>query len=86
MNVAHTDGAEKAQVWVVDDDRSIRWVLEKALGRAGLGARMFSSANELLEALEPIASRRCWSRISAGLGPAASSCCRRSSGAHRPCR
>jgi len=35
--------AEKAQVWVVDDDRSIRWVLEKALGRAGLPARMFAS-------------------------------------------
>jgi two-component system nitrogen regulation response regulator GlnG len=43
---------EKAQVWVVDDDRSIRWVLEKALDRAGLPARMFASTAELLAALE----------------------------------
>ncbi len=28
-------------VWVVDDDRSIRWVLEKALQSAGLRARSF---------------------------------------------
>jgi two-component system, NtrC family, nitrogen regulation response regulator GlnG len=40
------------QVWVVDDDRSIRWVLEKALGRAGLPARMFASAEELFSALQ----------------------------------
>ena len=26
-------------VWVVDDDKSIRWVLEKALTRAGLQTR-----------------------------------------------
>ena len=52
MNVAHTDGAEKAQVWVVDDDRSIRWVLEKALSRANLPSRMFSSAVEVLDALK----------------------------------
>ncbi|BAP88766.1 nitrogen regulation protein NR [Burkholderiales bacterium GJ-E10] len=38
-------------VWVADDDRSIRWVLEKALERAGLPARMFASAAEVLEAL-----------------------------------
>jgi two-component system nitrogen regulation response regulator GlnG len=39
------------QVWVVDDDRSIRWVLEKALGRVGLPARLFASSEELLAAL-----------------------------------
>ncbi len=37
------------QVWIVDDDRSIRWVLEKALQKAGLETRSFSSANSLLE-------------------------------------
>ncbi len=40
-----------ASVWVADDDRSIRWVLEKALERAGLPARMFANAAEVLEAL-----------------------------------
>jgi two-component system nitrogen regulation response regulator GlnG len=40
-----------AQVWVVDDDRSIRWVLEKALQKASLQTRSFTNANALLEAL-----------------------------------
>jgi two-component system nitrogen regulation response regulator GlnG len=38
-------------VWVVDDDRSIRWVLEKALAREGLAHQTFSSAYEVLQAL-----------------------------------
>ncbi|WP_417069357.1 nitrogen regulation protein NR(I) [Niveibacterium terrae] len=33
-------------VWIVDDDRSIRWVLEKALSREGIAHRSFSSASE----------------------------------------
>ena len=40
-----------ATVWVVDDDRSIRWVLEKALGRAGIPIRAFTNANLVLDAL-----------------------------------
>lgn len=39
------------QVWVVDDDRSIRWVLEKALEKAGIPATVFASAEEALQAL-----------------------------------
>jgi two-component system nitrogen regulation response regulator GlnG len=39
-------------VWIVDDDRSIRWVFEKALARESIDFRAFSSANEVLEALE----------------------------------
>lgn len=39
-------------VWIVDDDQSIRWVLEKALSRAGQPARSFSCASDLLESLE----------------------------------
>lgn len=39
------------QVWIVDDDRSIRWVLEKALQKAGIETRSFSSADGLLEGL-----------------------------------
>ena len=40
------------QVWVIDDDRSIRWVLEKALTKAGLQVTAFSNANGVMEALE----------------------------------
>jgi len=38
-------------VWIVDDDQSIRWVLEKALARAGMPARCFSGGADMLEAL-----------------------------------
>ncbi len=38
-------------VWVVDDDRSIRWVLDKALQGAGLSVRSFESGEEMLAAL-----------------------------------
>src|SRR5512137_2998977 len=38
-------------VWIVDDDRSIRWVLEKALAREGIPYKAFSSAYEALQAL-----------------------------------
>jgi two-component system nitrogen regulation response regulator GlnG len=39
-------------VWIVDDDRSIRWVLEKALAREGIAYRTFASAQEVLAALQ----------------------------------
>ena len=38
-------------VWIVDDDRSIRWVLEKALAREDIEYKSFVSANEALQAL-----------------------------------
>ena len=38
-------------VWIVDDDRSIRWVLEKALAREGIPHKTFASAYEVLQAL-----------------------------------
>ena len=38
-------------VWIVDDDRSIRWVIEKALSREGIAFDSFSSAQDALEAL-----------------------------------
>jgi two-component system nitrogen regulation response regulator GlnG len=44
--------AVQGNVWVVDDDRSIRWVLERALETAGLNVRAFDSANEIGELLE----------------------------------
>ncbi|HQV07717.1 MAG TPA: response regulator, partial [Thauera sp.] len=39
-------------VWIIDDDRSIRWVLEKALGREGIHHASFSSASDALAELE----------------------------------
>jgi two-component system, NtrC family, nitrogen regulation response regulator GlnG len=38
-------------VWIVDDDRSIRWVIEKALSREGIAYDSFSSAQDALDAL-----------------------------------
>ena len=35
-------------VWIVDDDRSIRWVLEKALQQGGLTTESFDNADSLL--------------------------------------
>jgi two-component system nitrogen regulation response regulator GlnG len=39
-------------IWIVDDDASIRWVLEKALARENLATRSFASAREALAAFE----------------------------------
>jgi len=39
-------------VWIVDDDQSIRWVLERALSREGFDVRAFASARECLTALD----------------------------------
>ncbi len=38
-------------VWIVDDDRSIRWVIEKALSREGIAFSSFASAQDALDAL-----------------------------------
>ncbi|MDE1982607.1 MAG: nitrogen regulation protein NR(I) [Betaproteobacteria bacterium] len=39
-------------VWIVDDDRSIRWVFEKALTRENIPFRTFSSAQDALALLD----------------------------------
>lgn len=39
------------QVWVVDDDKSIRWVLEKSLQHKAIPVRVFNSADQALRAL-----------------------------------
>src|SRR5512134_1190089 len=39
-------------IWIVDDDRSIRWVLEKALARENLPCRAFGAAHEVLAELD----------------------------------
>lgn len=40
------------QIWIVDDDSSIRWVLEKAFNKANISAASFDSAKDLLIALD----------------------------------
>jgi len=40
------------QVWIVDDDSSIRWVLEKAFANANISSAAFESADNLLIALD----------------------------------
>jgi len=44
-------------IWIVDDDQSIRFVLEKALQREGLATRSFTSARAVLDALNDEAER-----------------------------
>jgi two-component system nitrogen regulation response regulator GlnG len=39
-------------IWIVDDDESIRWVLEKALARENLTTRSFSNASDVMIALQ----------------------------------
>jgi len=43
--------SNKEHIWVVDDDQSIRWVLEKALTQANMEATCFKSAAGILERL-----------------------------------
>ncbi len=43
---------DKPTVWVVDDDKSIRWVLDKALQKSRLPYRMFADGQEVLDALD----------------------------------
>jgi two-component system nitrogen regulation response regulator GlnG len=39
-------------VWIVDDDQSIRWVLERALTQAGIARECFADAEAMLSRLE----------------------------------
>lgn len=39
-------------IWIVDDDESIRWVLEKALARENLVTKSFANARDAMAALE----------------------------------
>ncbi|VDZ81778.1 nitrogen regulation protein NR(I) [Salmonella bongori] len=42
---------QRGIVWVVDDDSSIRWVLERAFAGAGLTCTTFENGSEALSAL-----------------------------------
>jgi two-component system, NtrC family, nitrogen regulation response regulator GlnG len=43
---------KQAKVWIVDDDNSIRWVLERALTKAGIDNNSFADGESLLGQLE----------------------------------
>ena len=43
---------EKVLVWVVDDDEAIRFVLERALSRAGYATKTFGSVTDIVVALD----------------------------------
>ena len=43
--------SKRENVWVIDDDRSIRWVLERAFKQAGMDVSSFDSAQGVLEEL-----------------------------------
>src|SRR5674476_577581 len=38
-------------IWIIDDDRSIRWVFEKALARTDMEFKTFASVPEAMNAL-----------------------------------
>ena len=40
-----------SNVWVIDDDRSIRWVLERALEQAGMTTMTFDNGDAMLQRL-----------------------------------
>ncbi|MGO1692682.1 MAG: nitrogen regulation protein NR(I) [Marinobacter sp.] len=41
-----------AKIWIVDDDRSIRWVLDRALSQAGIQPTAFESGENIMTRLE----------------------------------
>ena len=43
---------DKAEVWIVDDDRSIRWVLEKAMEVEDITVRTFENGHAIIAELE----------------------------------
>lgn len=47
-----TNDKNNNDVWVVDDDKSIRWVLEKSLQRESIPVKVFCSADDALSSLQ----------------------------------
>ena len=43
--------SSSSNVWVIDDDRSIRWVLERALEQAGMTTMTFDNGDAMLQRL-----------------------------------
>ena len=40
-----------SEIWIAEDDRSLRWVMEKAISRDGINVRSFENGEEMLSAL-----------------------------------
>jgi len=51
MNLINEKAMSTETIWIVDDDRSIRWVLEKAFKGSGMEVRTFEEADGVLRAL-----------------------------------
>jgi two-component system nitrogen regulation response regulator GlnG len=47
----HRNMANHNSVWILDDDRSIRWVLEKSLTKTGVSTETFENGDQLLHRL-----------------------------------
>jgi len=41
-----------SEIWIAEDDRSLRWVMEKAISREGIEVRSFENGDDLLLALQ----------------------------------
>ena len=41
-----------SEIWIAEDDRSLRWVMEKAIRREDIRVKSFESGEDLLVALE----------------------------------
>ena len=41
-----------SEIWIAEDDRSLRWVMEKAIKREGIEVQSFENGDDLLEALK----------------------------------
>lgn len=41
-----------SEIWIAEDDRSLRWVMEKAMTREGIAVRSFETGDDLLKALK----------------------------------
>src|SRR5215510_3635885 len=50
--IPHPSSFAMKPVWIIDDDRSIRWVFEKSLTRENIAFKTFSSAQEALAQLD----------------------------------
>src|SRR5690554_4794569 len=44
--------SRSGNVWIIDDDKSIRWVLDRALTQAGPHPRVFDSGESIMMRLE----------------------------------
>ena len=41
-----------SEIWIAEDDRSLRWVMEKAIKRDGIEVQSFENGDDLLAALQ----------------------------------